>query len=309
MDGSTIARAALRTRSRLPLVPLFIALSAILPSGLAGLGPRAWATPVPATQSNAALRSLPLTCKEGLLQPGRGQVLAENPVRAENNAWGKGDLQGWRQCIGLAAGPGPGVKARWTWDWLNAGDNVKAYPELIVGTKPGSAPTSRSLPRRLSQLAQLQARLNLESQRSGSGNLAFDLWLTSTASPNHFGVPPISHELMIWRDAFGSMLPAGQRRATVRIDGRIYDLYVKDRHGDGWRYIAYVPRAFGVNPATRAAGRFRDTANINLKAFLEDGLARKLFSGKAFLASVELGNELISGHGETLVHHYSLAIN
>jgi hypothetical protein len=303
MGWAILAKGALSRIAALPLLPVSITLGALLPLGPPGIEPGAWAAEEQPSPRQPAGPPLLLTCSEGPLSPDRGMV------RAENNAWGKGKLKGWRQCIGLAShGPGQGVTARWTWDWLDAGDNVKAYPELIVGTKPGSAPTTRSLPRRLSQLGQLQARLDLESRRNGSGNLAFDLWLTTTASPSHFGVPPISHELMIWRDAFGSMQPAGQRRATVRIDGRIYDLYVKDRHGDGWRYIAYVPRAFGVNPATRAAGRFRDTAKINLKAFLEDGLARKLFSGKAFLASVELGNELISGQGETLVHHYSLAI-
>ena len=246
-------------------------------------------------------------------QPGQGGGYC-----AENNAWGKGALKGWCQCIGLAAAKATGVHARWTWDWLDAGDTVKAYPEVIVGTKPGSAPTSTSLPRRVSALGQLQASLALESRRTGNGKLAFDLWLTNTATPSQFGVPPISHKLMIWHDAFGTMQPAGQRRATVKINGRRYDLYVNDHHGMGWRYIAYLPTSFGPRPARgqvaltpagpRASRRFQDTGLINLKAFLEDSRARQLISGSEFLASVELGNELISGQGETLIHHYSLVI-
>jgi hypothetical protein len=247
------------------------------------------------------VRPLPLSCSEGPIVP------ATESYRAENNAWGKGTLQGWRQCIGLDAGAAHGVRARWTWDWPDAGNNVKAYPELIVGTKPGSAPTTPSLPRQVSRLGQLQARLALESRRLGSGNLAFDLWLTSTPQPTHFGVPPISHELMVWCDAFGSMQPAGQRRGTVTIEGRAYDLYVNDRHGAGWRYIAYIPKSLAPG-RPRAMGPIRVDASINLKAFLEDARSRRLINGNPFLASVELGNELISGQGETLVHHYRLVI-
>ncbi len=322
-QGSGPTKATVSGLSRLPFgLPLGLpfglaigllpfALGVGLAAALPALGPGARSQQA---QSGAAMRPLPLRCTEGLLELGKGDV------RAENNAWGKGSLQNWRQCIGLEPLPEPahGVRGRWTWDWPDAGGRVKAYPELIVGTKPGSAATTPSLPRRLSQLTQLQAKLSLDSNRNGSGNLAFDLWLTNSADVRRFGVPPISHELMVWRDAFGAMQPAGQWRATVKLEGRSYDLYVNEQHGDGWRYIAYIPRAFAqaATPALappgvktpRAPGRFHQDGVVNLRVFLADAQARNLVGPAAYLASVELGNELISGQGETRVHHYSLVI-
>ena len=70
--------------------------------------------------------------------------------RAENNTWGKGTLSGWSQCIGLGLGTDGTLMGRWTWNWLNSGDNVKAYPEIIFGQKPGSVTTSADLPRKIS---------------------------------------------------------------------------------------------------------------------------------------------------------------
>lgn len=312
LDWSTIAKARLLLNhagggakgERFPIalvLPSSLLLVAVLPWGGPALANDVAAAGTQATPPQPLVRPLALNCSEGPLVP------ATAIYRAENNAWGKGTLKGWSQCIGLDPGSAQGVRARWTWDWLDAGDNVKAYPEVIVGTKPGSAPTTTSLPRQVSRLGQLQARLALESRRLGSGNLAFDLWLTSTAQPSHFGVPPISHELMVWCDAFGSMRPAGQRRATVTIEGRAYDLYVNDKHGAGWRYIAYIPKSLAPD-RSRAMGQIRIDTSINLKAFLEDARSRLLINGNAFLASVELGNELISGRGNTLLHHYRLAI-
>jgi hypothetical protein len=38
---------------------------------------------------------------------------------------------------------------------------------------------------------------NVSSTHSGTGNLAFHMWLTDTQNPSTWGVPPITHEVMI----------------------------------------------------------------------------------------------------------------
>ena len=93
-----------------------------------------------------SISAIPLNCDDQA-------VIDYGVYRAENNTWGKGTLSGWSQCIGLGAGLDGTLVGRWTWDWPISGTNVKAYPEVIFGQKPGSTTTSSDLPRQISSVS------------------------------------------------------------------------------------------------------------------------------------------------------------
>jgi len=217
--------------------------------------------------------------------------------RAENNTWGKGNLSGWSQCIGIGTGADGALAGRWTWDWLNSGSNVKGYPEIIFGQKPGTTTTTKALPIRISDIGSASIFYDVTSSNTGSGNVAFDLWLTDTPNPSTFGVPPITHEIMIWLDRQGGMGPGGAFSERVSLDGPTYAVFVADHWGDGWKYIAFI----SAKPAL-------GTGTIDLVSFLSYMREKNLVTGDEYLASIEFGNEVVTGNGETIVKRYTVSI-
>ena len=126
-----------------------------------------------------------------------------------------------------ADGQPPAVAAHWTWDWKQVGDNVKAFPEIVFGHKPGFPKTSTTLlPRKLSTLQTLTVEHDITTEREGAGNLSIDMWLTANGNPTTFAVPPITHEVMIWLEAFGPMYQGGELVDRVRINGTLYRVHV-----------------------------------------------------------------------------------
>lgn len=239
----------------------------------------------------------PQTPEELELVCSDGDVLTEGEYRVENNAWGKGSLTGWSQCVGLGRGPDGSVAARFTWDWPDVGTNVKAYPELIFGYKPGSSATTSYLPMQVSAVEECTVRYDLSITHSGVGNIAFDIWLTDTDRPASFSVPPITHEVMIWLQSYGEMKPGGTLRERTMMSGTAYDVFVGEQFGSGWRYIAFnrvdTPRSI-------------DT--LAILPFLEYVQQEGLISGAEYLSSIEFGNEIVAGAGDTRIRSYEVSV-
>jgi hypothetical protein len=234
---------------------------------------------------------IPVNCLDEALE-NRGEY------RVENNTWGKGDLTGWSQCIGIGEGTGGTITARWNWDWLNSGSNIKAYPEIIFGQKPGRITTSRALPVKLSQISELTVSYDITSSYSGIGNVAFDIWLTDSPNPDTFGVPPITHEIMIWIDQQGSLAPGGGFKERFTLNEVTYAVYVAPKWGEGWEYIAFF------SPDSQMG-----IGSLDLNSFLKYLEESNLVTGDEYLASIELGNEIATGSGETIVESYSISLS
>jgi len=247
-------------------------------------------TPAATTTVSTYISAITMNCDD--------QATAVNGAfRAENNTWGKGALTGWSQCVGLGSGPDGTLVGRWTWDWLNSGNNVKAYPEIVFGQKPGSSTTSPDLPIKINSVNYLVITYDITSTHTGSGNLAFDIWLTNTQNPAKWGVPPITHEIMIWLDHYGGLAPGGNWIETVNIDGANYSVYKAENWGDGWRYIAFV----------RPEGQpLAGTLNLGgLLSYMKD---KGFATGDEYVASIEIGNEVASGAGETILNKFSVSV-
>lgn len=181
---------------------------------------------------------------------------------------------------------------------MNSGDNVKGFAEVIYGQKPGSQlSTNLSLPEKISRINVAAVNYDISSDHTGKGNTTFDIWLTNKKNPTVFGVPPITHEIMIWLESYGDMRPAGSFVEQANIDGMAYNVFVAEHFGQGWKYVAFqsVSSRMGIN-------------HIDLISFLSYLRSKGLITGEEYLASIELGNEVISGAGETRLNSYAIAM-
>lgn len=217
--------------------------------------------------------------------------------RYENNAWGKAGVSGpWLQCIGIGPVAADGsVSARWRWAWPPGPNEVKGYPALAYGQKPGFAATTGSnLPRRVDDIGVAVAQWRTRSRTTGTGQLAFDLWLTRDATRHaRFDSTPITHEIMIALESYGGY---GLDRnpawllGSVTVDGEPYRLYKADDFGiTKWRFI--------VLQSLRA----RPEGQVDLRAVLTMLKERGLIEGTEYLSSVEFGSEPETGTGEVVV--------
>jgi len=57
---------------------------------------------------------------------------------------------------------------------------------------------------------------------------------------------------------------------------------------ENWIYLAYLARERPAHPGT-----------LDLRAFLDDLVERDVVTGQEWLASIEIGNEVVSGRGVT----------
>lgn len=254
--------------------------------------PTLTATPLPSsTPTPLPTLSFEMNCTPGA-------VLESAAYRAENNTWGMSNLTGWSQCIGLGEAETPGMAAaQWTWDWLDFIGGVKAYPEIIFGQKPGMQSTTPDLPRRVNQISSLAIRYDITSTSSGTGNLAFDIWLTDSDNPDTFGAPPITHEIMIWLEGFDGMQPGGSYIGKVTIGGIEYHLLVGEHFGDGWTYLAFKL----VEPR-------QGVGELELVDFLDYLKTEGRLSGDEYVASIEFGNEVVNGAGQALLRSFEVVV-
>lgn len=254
--------------------------------GLTACGSMGGAGYLPSPQTP---ESLTLQCKDWA-------GVRRGPYRVENNTWGKEDRTRWSQCVGLGIGTEDYAVARFTWDWLGAdGENVKSYPTIIYGQKPTAGSTTSLLPRQISSLSEVLVAFSGNAIHDGVGNVALDIWLTHSVGRADFSASSVKYEIMIWLASFGDMKPAGTYRETVEFDGVAYDVYQAERHGGGWRYVAFNPQR--IQLASQAVDVMKFLRYLQT---LDDAVT------SSYLASVELGAEIVSGVGELRLNRFSV---
>lgn len=219
------------------------------------------------------------------------QTISRGDVTAENNTWGAGSTPS--QCIYASSGPNP--RFGWTWNYPQTSpDSVKAYPELIFGKKPwANSSTTPLLPCPLSPVPALSVQFDSQTQANGRYNAAFELWLTRSAEARS---TDISHEVMFWVGSQGGAHPAGGPTVTglTLETGRVCSLWTGSVQS--WGYSAFVflqPFASGT---------------INFTPYLSYLLQQGRINPAHFLASLEFGNEVWYGSGETEVRGYRVSM-
>ncbi len=233
-----------------------------------------------------------------------------------NNTWNAvaAGSQPWSQCLQSRTVNGGPTQHGWRWSWPLSGGALYAYPELVVGAKPwetGPGNDSR-FPIQLSQVNTLNLNFSVETQATGSRNLAASIWMISTpqvAAPPVFS--DIKAEVMIWTDYTDDMVAdpgtTTKRGEFTDASGLQWEVWADETWGDAsggasnqWVYVAYH-----LKPGQR-----RSSANIDVRAILRHAaITLHLLDTAWYVADVELGNELVSGQGETWLSNFALTVN
>ena len=236
-----------------------------------------------------------------------GAWLTSGSYAVENNQWGKGGATGsYSQCVGIGPVAADGsVSARWTWTWPSGPGEIKAYPEIVFGQKPGYPPTpNTNLPRRLDQISQATSSWSTRSTYTGTGQLTFDLWLTSDPLRYpRFLDTPITHEIMIAVEPYGGYglnRNPGWFVEEIVINGVRYRTYKADNFGPPerrWRFLVFQM----LTPMV--------SGSLDLRPLFDYLKARGFIQGNEYLSSIEFGSELVEGSGDVTVDSFKATVN
>ena len=223
----------------------------------------------------------------------------------ENNVWNHAAVsrENRLQCLLKRVVDGK-VQHGWRWQWPRGSGEVKAYPEVVFGHKPWlPTSTTGSLPRRISAIDELAVAYRVDMQARGRYNLAFDIWVTNSDRPTPSA---ITHEIMIWvGDRVRAWEPSpGNRVKRVMIGDAAYDLHIRP-HAE-WLTEHGAPNVVYIAFNTRRA---RLDGGIDLKDFLDYLTDNGHLPADAYVASVELGNEVMHGTGEVWLESYEISVN
>jgi hypothetical protein len=194
----------------------------------------------------------------------------------------------------LRRSTGAALELGWTWNWPGVDASVFAYPSVTFGWKPwaGHATDSR-LPVRVRDVRRLELHFEVETEATGSYNLAPELWfireLPTSDEPNP---QLISQELMLWLEYSGEAEPAGQPLDRPSITGTSYEFWTEENigreaNGVGWRLLTFK------SSIRQRAG------TLELHDFLTYLVQKGLLNPNEYVASVEFGNEIMGGQGTT----------
>ena len=237
---------------------------------------------------------------------GVDEFLYSGAYFVQNNMWGIQGLPAGSYYENSGIGPltsGNSISARWNWQFPNGPNEVKGYPAIGFGQKPGQYSTPGSgLPKQVDSIKSATSSWDTQAAYTGKGQLTFDLWLTRDgAKYSNFPNTPITHEIMLTVDSFGgygeSRNPGWYFSSTI-IDGITYRVWKADNFGLGWRFIVLQM----VNPTSMIKG------SINFKNIFVYLKSAGLITGQEYLSSIEFGNEMEEGTGDVLVKDFKAEV-
>lgn len=272
-----------------------------------------------------------------------------------DGVWGAGnltrgtytDLNGsqYEQQVGVSpqAGPNGEGAARVAWKWPTGTTEVKSYPALLAGNKPGyysnwinpggfkvrllNGKDSQVNPSGKTPGSFFPLQLPIASLKtsfaykhnvvpSGRGHLTYDIWLQGTPDQvAGFRAPPITHEIMIpltnWGGYGAHKQPGGRNPRwydhDVTIDGRLFHVYVAKGADGGVRADFSMGWKFIVFVPAQLpvpAGTLDLAKFINYVATRKDAFGTPWATGREYAVSVELGVEPQDGIGDMTLFNF-----
>jgi hypothetical protein len=232
-----------------------------------------------------------------------GATAISGPFRFTNDQWGSNKAKSrFEQCL-LRRQGAAGNEHGWSWDWPGFDETVFAYPSITFGWKPwtGGTATDPRFPLRVSDVKRLELSYAVETEAQGVYNLAPEIWFTKTKPAPGAAADPgsITREVMLWMDYAGGATPAGSVVGQPVIGGVTYELWKEDNigkqaNGVGWTLLTFK------SPAVARK------ATLPLHEILQHLVKTSLLPPDEFVASVELGNEVMGGRGITWIKHLEL---
>lgn len=185
----------------------------------------------------------------------------------------------------------------WTWNCRTEQPNVKGAPQIMFGVNPYSnVRTTSLLPIALDKISVLKAAMRVDLGADGKMNLAFDLWVVKTAQPPYQGEASIRAEIMVWLDNLGMVDPNWHKAGTMQLFGKTVQAYREMWH----QFPTFIFDASGIGSPG---------AVFPLDSILRFVQATGEFGGgEAYLASVQLMNEVVSGQGLCFVDNFEVIL-
>jgi Glycosyl hydrolase family 12 len=229
-------------------------------------------------------------------------VTTRGPFQYQNNMWAQDKAKGpFEQCVITRQIDGK-AQLGWTWDWPGFEPLGFGYPEIIFGWKPWSdKSTTLELPIRIADLQELALRYAVSTESAGEVALSISVFVTDSADATRPNPRAIMDEIVVWLDYPDDATPVGTRTALVELAGVQYELWHTPDHGnrgDGTGWDLYYFK--GPNQQVRGTTR--------LEQFFDALLKKNLLRADHFVASVELGDELMSGSGTTWVQDFQVVV-
>lgn len=269
--------------------------------------------------------------------------------------WGAGqlvpgiftDISGsqYEQFVGVGKDVGPNGEVSWRakWGWPTGTTEVKSYPSVLAGAKPGFAnswicpggkniilpdgSTRQVAPSGPTPDTWMPVQLPLPptvhstfayrhiSEPTGRGHVTFDLWLQSKPEQAHgWGEAPITHEIMIPLDYWGDYGAYGKRKREwydhdVTLDGRLWHVYC-NKDADGGLRPTFGGRwkwiVFEPDTPVQSPGTISLATFVNYLATQKDALGVPWANGNEWLVSAELGIEPQDGTGDIEFTNYKI---
>jgi hypothetical protein len=259
---------------------------------------RSWSEPPAGSSASAKLGSgVTARC-------GAWEVHVDGSYKYENNQWGQKKAKGkFEQCLLKRTVQGR-TEIGWTWNWPGVDPSVFAYPEIIFGWKPwsGGKPSDLRFPLKVEDIQHLAIHYAVESEASGSYNLAPEIWLTRNGQWTEEPNPSlITTEIMFWMDYKDTARPAGGVIDQLAIDGIEYELWKADNIGDKGDGKGWVLYSF-KSPTISHEG------SISIHTLLSYMIKKQLVRADEYVASVEFGNEVMGGTGTTWVKRFQVEV-
>lgn len=230
--------------------------------------------------------------------------LSKNLV-AQNNAWGAISTlprEAWKQGVGVQNGD---AYFEYAFPVEFDTSQVIAYPEVIYGNKFGYIPSGATdLPIQVKDIKNIDVSFDFAERNNSTSvrNFAVETFFHSTkdiTGPGHpSGTSNKVFELMVWvdkPDANSGIVP-GKKIDTIKVDGRLYDVYVKTQND----YIAFIDQS------PRNAGTFCWSDFI--EAAKRYGSVRDILD-RWYISAFEFGAEIWAGSGEIVFNDFTVEIN
>jgi glycosyl hydrolase family 12/F5/8 type C domain-containing protein len=188
------------------------------------------------------------------------------------NEWNSSALQ----CITATSGTAWSVS---TANFNLSGGAPATYPSIYKGCHWGSCTPGSNLPIQVNKLTSARSTWNTVQPATGAYDVAYDLWTNSTPTT---GGQPNGSEIMIWQNSRGGVAPFGSRVATATIAGLSWDVWTGRQ--SSWNIVSYVLR-----------GGATSFTNLDVKALIDDSVARGTTNANHYLLDAEAGFEIWQG--------------
>jgi Glycosyl hydrolase family 12 len=230
-------------------------------------------------------------------------ITTQGPYQYQNNTWAQDKAKGpFEQCVVSRKIAGK-TQLGWTWNWPGYDKLGFGEPEIIFGWKPwADHSTTPLLPLRISDVRQLTVRYAVATAHTGKVALSLSLFVTDSSQATAPNPRAIVDEIVVWLDYPEDESPVGTRAAELEVAGVGYEVWHTPNQGgrgDGMGWDLYYFK--GPNQQLHGA--------LQVQPFLDALLKKNLINGDRFVASVQLGNELMSGSGTTWVQDFGVVLN